>query len=369
MKLFASILAAATLSVFSQQAAFAAPDSAYPNKPVKVVVGYAPGGSSDAVARLVASRLSEKLGQTFVVENRPGAASNIAATTVARSPNDGYTILLGSNASTINVSLYKDLPFDFQKDFAPVALLTRFPNIMVVNNTVPVKTVQEFISYAKANPKGIFFASSGAGSSTRLSAELFKMMTGVEMEHVQYKGSAPALTDLMAGRIQVMFDTAPSVMPLIQGGKLRALGRHQRQHPAFRARDPHHRRQRQGLRDDLLVCAVRARRHARGHRRKAEQGSQRDPGREGHPGEARRHGRHARLAARPRNCASTSPPKSPSTPKWSRPLAQPWTKPSYHARFHRFAVHGNQYVRSAAPPRWMTSPTGAITPLAPIHPR
>ncbi|CAB3861928.1 tripartite tricarboxylate transporter substrate binding protein [Achromobacter anxifer] len=224
MKLFASILAAATLSVFSQQAAFAAPDAAYPNKPVKVVVGYAPGGSSDAVARLVASRLSEKLGQTFVVENRPGAASNIAATTVARSPNDGYTILLGSNASTINVSLYKDLPFDFQKDFAPVALLTRFPNIMVVNNTVPVKTVQEFISYAKANPKGIFFASSGAGSSTRLSAELFKMMTGVEMEHVQYKGSAPALTDLMAGRIQVMFDTAPSVMPLIQGGKLRALG-------------------------------------------------------------------------------------------------------------------------------------------------
>lgn len=224
MKLFASILAAATLSVFSQQAALAAPEAAYPNKPVKVVVGYAPGGSSDAVARLVASRLSEKLGQTFVVENRPGAASNIAATTVARSPNDGYTILLGSNASTINVSLYKDLPFDFQKDFAPIALLTRFPNIMVVNNTVPAKTVQEFISYAKANPKGIFFASSGAGSSTRLSAELFKMMTGVEMEHVQYKGSAPALTDLMAGRIQVMFDTAPSVMPLIQGGKLRALG-------------------------------------------------------------------------------------------------------------------------------------------------
>ena len=224
MKLFASILAAATLSVFSQQAAVASPEAAYPSKPVKLVVGYAPGGSSDAVARLVASRLSDKLGQTFVVENRPGAASNIAAATVARSPNDGYTILLGSNASTINVSLYKELPFDFQKDFEPVALLTRFPNIMVVNNTVPVKSVQEFINYAKANPKGIFFASSGAGSSTRLSAELFKMMTGVEMEHVQYKGSAPALTDLMAGRIQVMFDTAPSVMPLIQGDKLRALG-------------------------------------------------------------------------------------------------------------------------------------------------
>lgn len=224
MKPIAAILAAATLSVFSQQAAFAAPEAAYPNKPVKVVVGYAPGGSSDAVARLIAGRLTDKLGQTFVVENRPGAASNIAAATVARSPNDGYTILLGSNASTINVSLYKELSFDFQKDFAPVALLTRFPNIMVVNNTVPAKTVQEFIDYAKANPKNIFFASSGAGSSTRLSAELFKMMTGVQMEHVQYKGSAPALTDLMAGRIQVMFDTAPSVMPLIKGDKLRALG-------------------------------------------------------------------------------------------------------------------------------------------------
>ncbi|MDH3062278.1 tripartite tricarboxylate transporter substrate binding protein [Achromobacter insolitus] len=224
MKPFASILAAATLSVVCQQAAFASPEAAYPTKPVKVVVGYAPGGSSDAVARLIAGRLSDKLGQTFVVENRPGAASNIAAATVARSPNDGYTILLGSNASTINVSLYKELSFDFQKDFAPVALLTRFPNIMVVNNTVPAKTVQEFITYAKANPKNIFFASSGAGSSTRLSAELFKMMTGVEMEHVQYKGSAPALTDLMAGRIQVMFDTAPSVMPLIKGDKLRALG-------------------------------------------------------------------------------------------------------------------------------------------------
>ncbi|QKH36406.1 tripartite tricarboxylate transporter substrate binding protein [Achromobacter pestifer] len=224
MKLFASILAAATLSVFSQQAAFASPEAAYPSKPVKVVVGYAPGGSSDAVARLIAGRLTDKLGQTFVVENRPGAASNIAAATVARAPNDGYTILLGSNASTINVSLYKELSFDFQKDFAPVALLTRFPNIMVVNNTVPAKTVQEFIDYARANPKNIFFASSGAGSSTRLSAELFKMMTGVQMEHVQYKGSAPALTDLMAGRIQVMFDTAPSVMPLIKGDKLRALG-------------------------------------------------------------------------------------------------------------------------------------------------
>ncbi|MDW3687508.1 tripartite tricarboxylate transporter substrate binding protein [Cupriavidus sp. CV2] len=224
MKPFASILAAATLGVLCHRTAGAAPqDPAYPVKPVKIVVGYAPGGSSDAVARLVANRLSERLGQSFVVENRPGAASNIAAAGVARSPNDGYTILLGSNASTINVSLYKKLPFDFQKDFAPVVLLTRFPNIMAVNPSVPATTVAEFISYAKAHPKGLFFASSGAGSSTRLSAELFKMMAGIQMEHVQYKGSAPALTDLMAGQVQVMFDTAPSVMPLIKSGKLRAL--------------------------------------------------------------------------------------------------------------------------------------------------
>lgn len=224
MKPIASILAAATLSAVCHQAALAASQDTYPDKPVKVVVGYAPGGSSDTVARLIAGRLSEKLGQTFVVENRPGAASNIAATSVARSAADGYTLLLGSNASTINMSLYKDLPFDFQKDFEPVALLTRFPNIMVVNPSVPATTIDEFVAYAKGNPQGIFFASSGAGSSTRLSAELFKMMTGAPMEHVQYKGSAPALTDLMAGRVQVMFDTAPSVMPLIQGGKLRALG-------------------------------------------------------------------------------------------------------------------------------------------------
>jgi tripartite-type tricarboxylate transporter receptor subunit TctC len=225
MNLFASLLASAMLLYIAATPALAASQGpAYPVKPIKLVVGYAAGGSSDAVARLVANRLGERLGQPVVVENRPGAASNIAAAGVARAPNDGYTLLLGSNASTINVSLYPSLPFDFQKDFAPVALLTRFPNILVVNPAVPVKTVAELISYAKANPRKLFFASSGAGSSTRLSAELFKTMAGVQMEHVQYKGSAPALTDLMAGQVQVMFDTAPSVLPLIRSGKLRALG-------------------------------------------------------------------------------------------------------------------------------------------------
>jgi tripartite-type tricarboxylate transporter receptor subunit TctC len=225
MNLLASILATAMLIPFAASPAHAATAATgYPAKPVKLVVGYAAGGSSDAVARLVANRLGERLGQSVVVENRPGAASNIAAAGVARAPADGYTLLLGSNASTINVSLYPSLPFDFQKDFAPIALLTRFPNILVVNPSLPVKTVAELIGYAKANPKTLFFASSGAGSSTRLSAELFKTMAGVQMEHVQYKGSAPALTDVMAGQVQVMFDTAPSVLPLIRSGKLRALG-------------------------------------------------------------------------------------------------------------------------------------------------
>lgn len=158
-----------------------------------------------------------------MVENRPGAASSIAASGVARSPADGYTLFLGSNANAINTTLYKKLTFDIQKDFAPVALVTSFPNVMVVNPALPVKTVGEFIAYAKSHPDGVNYGSSGIGSSTHLAAEMFKSMAGIKMEHVQYKGSAPALTDLMAGQVQVMFDNAPSVLPFIRSGKLRAL--------------------------------------------------------------------------------------------------------------------------------------------------
>ncbi|MGO4325965.1 tripartite tricarboxylate transporter substrate binding protein [Cupriavidus sp. 2TAF22] len=211
----------------------AASQPAYPSKPVRIVVGYAPGGSADSVARLLASRLSVQMGQPFVVENRPGAASSIAANSVARSTSDGYTLFLGSNANAINATLYRKLSFDIQKDFIPVALVTSFPNVMVVNPALPVKSVADFIAYAKAHPDAVNFGSSGVGSSTHLSGEMFKSMAGIRMEHVQYKGSAPALTDLMAGQVQVMFDNAPSVLPFIKSGKLRALAVTSSQPQAF----------------------------------------------------------------------------------------------------------------------------------------
>ncbi|WP_414223534.1 tripartite tricarboxylate transporter substrate binding protein [Cupriavidus necator] len=213
-------------------------EPAYPSKPVKIVIGYAPGGSADTVARLLANRLSIQMGQSFVVENRPGAASSIAASGVARSPADGYTLFLGSNANAINATLYKKLSFDIQKDFTPIALVTSFPNVMVVNPALPVKTVGEFIAYAKSHPDGVNYGSSGIGSSTHLAAEMFKSMAGIKMEHVQYKGSAPALTDLMAGQVQVMFDNAPSVLPFIRSGKLRALAVTSGQPQAFAPQVP-----------------------------------------------------------------------------------------------------------------------------------
>jgi len=218
--------------------ALASAEPAYPSKPVKIIVGYAPGGSADTVARLLANRLSIQMGQSFVVENRPGAASSIAASGVARAPADGYTLFLGSNANAINTTLYKKLTFDIQKDFAPVALVTSFPNVMVVNPALPVKTVGEFIAYAKSHPDGVNYGSSGIGSSTHLAAEMFKSMAGIKMEHVQYKGSAPALTDLMAGQVQVMFDNAPSVLPFIRSGKLRALAVTSSQPQAFAPQVP-----------------------------------------------------------------------------------------------------------------------------------
>lgn len=223
MKSLAPIALTALTSLALATPLVATAEPAYPLKPVKIVVGYAAGGSADAAARLLANQLSVRMKQPFVVENRPGAASSIAASGVARSAPDGYTLFLGSNANAINATLYKKLPFDIRKDFAPVALVTSFPNVMVVNPSMPVKTVGEFIAYAKAHPGAVNFASSGIGSSTHLSAEMFKSMAGIKMEHIQYKGSAPALTDLMAGQVQVMFDNAPSVLPFIRSGKLRAI--------------------------------------------------------------------------------------------------------------------------------------------------
>jgi tripartite-type tricarboxylate transporter receptor subunit TctC len=195
----------------------------YPARPVRWVVGYPAGGSTDIFARLIGHRLSEKLGQQFIIENKPGAGNNIATEQVVNSPPDGYTILLVNPANAINATLYAKLNFNFIRDIAPVVGIARVPNVMAVNPNVPAKTVAEFIEYAKANPGKINMASSGNGTSVHLSGELFKAMTGVQMQHVPYRGSAPALTDMLSGQVQVMFDNMPSVIAHVKSGGLRAL--------------------------------------------------------------------------------------------------------------------------------------------------
>lgn len=195
----------------------------YPTRQVHVIVGYPPGGSTDILARIFGQYLSEKLGQQFIVENRAGAGNNIGTEAVAKAAPDGYTILLVNPANAINASLYKKLNFVVLRDIDPVAGFIRVPNVMEVNPSVPAKTVAEFIAYAKANPDKVNVASSGNGTSIHLSGELFKMMTGVKMTHVPYKGSAPMLTDLLGGQVQVTFDNMPSSIGHIKAGKLRAL--------------------------------------------------------------------------------------------------------------------------------------------------
>jgi tripartite-type tricarboxylate transporter receptor subunit TctC len=196
---------------------------AYPVKPVRFIHGYAPGGSADITARLIGQWLSDHLGQPFIVESRPGAGSNIGTEAVVHAAPDGYTILLVAPANAINATLYERLPYNFMQDLAPIAGLIRFPNVMEVNPSVPVTTVQEFIAYAKANPGRINMASSGNGSTIHMSGELFKMMTGITMVHVPYRGAAPALADMIGGQVQVMFDNVPSSLEHIRTGKLRAL--------------------------------------------------------------------------------------------------------------------------------------------------
>ncbi|NMK47938.1 tripartite tricarboxylate transporter substrate binding protein [Achromobacter sp. Bel] len=196
----------------------------YPERPVTLVVGYAAGGATDIVARLMAKSLSEALGQTFVVENKTGANSNIGAEIVSRAAPDGYTLYMGSIANTINRTLYSQLNYDFIKDFKPVGLVATIPNILVVNPKVPVKTVQEYIAYAKKHPGKLTCASSGSGSSIHLSCELFKMETGTDILHVPYRGSGPAVADLLGGQVDSMFDNLPSSLPHVLAGKLRAIG-------------------------------------------------------------------------------------------------------------------------------------------------
>jgi tripartite-type tricarboxylate transporter receptor subunit TctC len=196
---------------------------AYPSRPVRIIVGFAAGGGVDIAARLIGQWLSERLGQQFIIENRPGAGTNIATETVARAPADGYTLLLVNPANAVNATLYDKLNFNFMNDFAPVAGIMRVPNIMQVNPSVPAKTVPEFIAYAKANPGKVNMASGGSGGGDHMAVELFKMMTGLVMIHVPYRGAAPALTDLIGGQVQVMFASLPASIEYIRAGKLRAL--------------------------------------------------------------------------------------------------------------------------------------------------
>ena len=196
---------------------------AYPAGPVRFIVGAVAGSTPDILARLLSPWLSEQLGQQFIIENRPGAGGNVGVEVVARSRADGYTILLVAPNSAINATLYDTLSYDFIRDIAPIAAIMRVPNVMEVNPSVPVKTVPEFIAYAKANPGKISFESAGNGSGSHMSGELFKMMTGVDMVHVPYRGGGPALTDLIAGQVQVSFDTMPTSIEHIRAGKLRAL--------------------------------------------------------------------------------------------------------------------------------------------------
>jgi tripartite-type tricarboxylate transporter receptor subunit TctC len=196
----------------------------WPTRPVRILVGFAAGGNFDIVARLVGQWLSDELHQPVLVENRPGASSNLATEAAVRAPADGYTLLMGGAVNAVNATLYEKLPFNFIGDLAPVAGVSRFPNVMVVTPSFPARTIPEFIAYAKANPDQVNQGSSGNGTTQHLAGELFKAMTGARFVHVPYKGAPQALTDLMGGQVQVAFEPLPAAIPLVKSGKLRALG-------------------------------------------------------------------------------------------------------------------------------------------------
>ena len=216
-----AVLVAATLACGALPALAA--DPAFPSRPVRLVVGYAAGGATDVLARLVAQKMGEALGQPMVVENRAGANSNVGAEVVAKAMPDGYTLYVYTIANTINATLYDKLGYDPAKDFELVGMIARIPNVLVVNPGLPVKTVADYVKLAKTSPNGVTFASSGSGSSIHLSGEIFRARSGANMLHVPYKGSAPAVTDLMGGQVQSMFDNTPSALPHVKSGKLRAI--------------------------------------------------------------------------------------------------------------------------------------------------
>lgn len=215
--LAASLFAAGALGVSASAAA------AYPEKPISMLVGFSAGGTTDVVARIVSKEISETLGQPVVVENRPGAGSNIATDTAARAKPDGYTLYMVAVTAAINQTLYKNIKFNLVKDFAPVALAVRVPNVLVLNPKVPANTVEELVAYGKANPGKLNFASSGSGTSIHMAGELFKQSAGIDAVHIPYKGSAPAITDLVGGQVDYMFDNMPSAWPHVEAGTLKAL--------------------------------------------------------------------------------------------------------------------------------------------------
>lgn len=220
------LAAAAALCLFAVASApaSAAPSSAYPSASIRLVVAFPPGGPSDTLARIIGARLASHLGQSVVIDNRPGAGGNIAADVVAKAPPDGYTLLMGNNSIlATNAALYGHLDFDPIKDFAPITLIGLQPNILVVNPSVPAHSVAELVALAKAHPGKLNFASSGAGTAAHLAGELFKLQAGIDIVHVPYRGAMPALTDLVGGRTEMMFATSASVLPFIRDGRLRAL--------------------------------------------------------------------------------------------------------------------------------------------------
>ena len=234
----------------------------YPARPVRLIVGFAPSGGNDIVARLVAQWLTERLGQSFVVDNRPGGGSNIATAAVVSAPPDGYTLLLVSAANAINASLYDKLTFNFIQDIDAVGGVMRVPSVILLHPSVQVKTVPEFIAYAKQNAGKLSMASGGTGTTTHLAGELLKMMAGIDMTHVPYRGTGPAITDLLGGQIQVMFASAPSCGAIHQERAIACAGRDQRQTPGGAARDTDSRRDCAGLRGVAMVRNCRAQSHA-----------------------------------------------------------------------------------------------------------
>ena len=257
------------MSLLPRQARAAEP---WPTRPVKLVVPFAAGGTTDILARVVAAKVSEEYGQQFIVENKTGAGGNIAADYVAKAEPDGYTFVVGTPGThAINQFVFKNMTYDQVKDIAPVIIIARVPNLCSVTNSLPVKSVAELIAYAKSKPGELFYGTPGLGSTAHVSTELFKSMTGVEMTHVPYKGSAPALTDLIAGRVHLMIDNLPAAQSFAESDAIRPLAVSSANALAGIARSPDHRRSRRTrLRGVIMVHAWRAGQDAEGDHRKAQ---------------------------------------------------------------------------------------------------